>query len=140
MCHNTFCHFAICHIRNLFINYPSKYCFQTHCVYTLLTVSFCILSTCVKVQDGRFSFSVAVKRMHWLQFSSDLLYLLVAVSSLLAAEVLHLMPYTLPSFLKCCSVGSADLLCWALLTPTAILLFLLFCCSGLLHPLLYNDF
>ena len=28
------------------INTPSKYCFQTHHVYSLLTVPFCILSTC----------------------------------------------------------------------------------------------
>ena len=36
--------------------------------------------------------------------------LLVAYSSYLAAAVLCLMPYALPSFLECCSAGSADLL------------------------------
>ena len=30
------------------------------------------------------------------------------------------MPYALPNVLKCCSVGSADLLLLSLLTPTAI--------------------
>ena len=40
------------------------------------------------------------------------------------------MPYALPSFLKCCSVGSGDLLFWVFLTatPIVVLLFLLVHC------------
>ena len=37
---------AICNIRNLSINNSAKYCFQKHCVYTLLTIPFCVLNTC----------------------------------------------------------------------------------------------
>ena len=51
----------------------------------------------------------------YIQFIS----LLVSYSSLLAAAVLCLMPYALTSFLKCCSVGSANTLYWAALIPTA---------------------
>ena len=51
------------------------------------------------------------------------------------------MPYDLPSVLKCCSVGSADLIVLGSSGPHSY-----FCCFsysqcfGLLEPLLYNDF
>ena len=100
-------------------------------------------STSVKVQYGCLahspSISGAVVRRHWLQFYIQFISLLIAYSSLLAAAVLCLMPCALPSFLECCSIGSANPLYWVLLTPTACLLFLLFCCFRLLQLLLYND-
>ena len=65
----------------------------------------------------------AVIRRCWLQFYILFISLLVAYSSLLAAAVLCLMPYVLPSFLRCCSVASANPQYWVLLTATASSLF-----------------
>ena len=69
------------------------------------------------------SISGAVIRRHWLQLYIQFISPLVAHSSLLAAAVLCLMPYALPSFLRCCSFGSANPLYWVLLTPTTCSLF-----------------
>ena len=82
-----------------------------------------LLKTLVVIFAGSPSIIGAVIRRHWLQFHIWFISLLVAYSSLPAAAVLCLMPYALPSFLKCCSVGSANPLYQVLLIPTACLLF-----------------
>ena len=68
---------------------------------------------------GSPSISGAVIRTCWLQFYIQFMSLLAAYTSLLAAAVLCLTPYALSSFLRCCSVGSANPLYWVLLTPKA---------------------
>ena len=92
---------------------------------------------------GSPSITGAVIRKHWLQFYTQFISLLVAYRSQLAAAVICFMPYSLPSFLKCCSAGSADLLYWVLLIPIACQLFLLFPlvhCTGVWQPLIYSVF
>ena len=91
------------------------YKFNYHCYYKALIV----------VSTGSPSISGAVIRRCWLQFHIQFISLLVVYSSLLTAAVLCLMPYALPSFLRCCHVGSGNILYWVLLISTA------FHCSGL---------
>ena len=125
------------HLVVLFSGQVSADPFHLGCtVWYCSTARSFIMAHSVKVQDGVFlmieqwwllasspCISGAVIRRCWLQFYIQFIGLLVAYSSLLAAEVLCLTPYALPNFLKCCSVGCANPLYQVILTPTACLLF-----------------
>ena len=117
--------------------WSKKYTFLTACLESQMKVSlsekslYCkgtdygvvLLKALVVVSTGSPSISGAVIRRCWLQFHIQFISLLVAYSSLLAPAVLCLMPYAMHSLLRCCCVGSVNPLYWALLIPTACLLF-----------------